>query len=371
MNSTRDEQYMRLALKLAAQARDSTLPNPKVGAVVVRAGRVLGKGFHRKAGQAHAEVLALAQAGSRAKGATLYVTLEPCSHTGRTPPCTQTILRFGVSRVVAAMRDPNPLNRGRGIRHLQRRGVRAQVGLLEAQARALNPAFITRMEKERPFVTVKVAQSLDGKIATSTGDSRWISGSVSRNWVAKLRRESDAVLVGIRTLLQDDPRLTVRVKKSSRQLKGKVKQPVRVILDSQLRTPPSARLFSSKSPVWIATLNSAPRSREKPLRASGAEVFRLPAARGRVSLKALLKRLSQREISRLLIEGGGEVIDSAFQAGAVDQVAWVVAPKIIGGSQAPGSVGGVGFSDLRRVIRVEQLRVKRLGSDILMIGKIL
>jgi len=275
------------------------------------------------------------------------------------------------------MRDPNPLNRSRGIRQLRRRGIRTRVGLLEAQARKLNPAFITRMEKRRPFVTVKVAQSLDGKIATSTGASQWISGSAARHWAVRLRKESDAVLVGVQTVLQDDPRLTARsgkINPESRiqnpKLTKRIKQPIRIIMDSHLRTPPGARLFLSKSPVWIATLNSAPRSREKRLRSVGAEVLRLPAAGGRVSLKALLKRLAHKEISRLLIEGGGEVIDSAFQAGAVDQVAWVVAPKILGGRRAPGSVGGSGFSDLRRAVRVEALKVRKLGSDLLVLGTV-
>ena len=363
MSSITDERYMRLALRLAARARGQTDPNPMVGAVVVRAGRIVGRGYHRKTGQSHAEVLALADAGPAARGATLYVTLEPCAHTGRTPPCTQAIHRVGIHRVVAAMIDPNPLTRGRGLRWLQAHGIRTTLGALEQEARALNEVFITRMRTGRPFVTVKVAQSLDGKIATSSGQSRWITGPVARQWGNRLRSESDAILVGVATVLKDDPQLTVRGGRFQTK-------PVKVILDSTLRTPSTARLFESDAPVWIATTPAASRQRERLLRRAGAEILRLPSRGGRVDLRALLKVLARREISRLLIEGGGEVIASALKAKMVDRVVWMVAPKIIGGRDSVPVVGGKGAASLKEAIRLENVAVRRLDSDLLITGNV-
>lgn len=355
---------MKMALELAARAQGRTRPNPRVGAVVVRAGRMVGKGYHARVGGPHAEVLALEQAGRRAGGATLYVSLEPCAHTGRTPPCTEAIRRAGIRRVVAAMVDPNPVNRGRGLRILRRAGVRTSVGLLEKEARQLNEVFVTWMSKRRPFVTVKVAQSLDGKIASAHGKSRWISGQPARQWTHRLRREVDAILVGIETVLKDDPRLTVR-SAAGRQ----VKSPMKILLDSHLRTPPRARLFRSKTPVLIAASRTASKAREEKLRRAGAEILRLPARGGRVDLRVLLRRLARREVSHLLIEGGGETIASALAAGVVDRICWIVAPKILGGRQAPGSVGGLGFP-LDRPVKIKQFSLRRLGEDLLVMGKV-
>lgn len=346
---------MRLALRLAAKAAGRTDPNPMVGAVVVRSGRIVGDGYHRRAGEPHAEVLALRKAGRRARGGALYVSLEPCAHFGRTPPCTEAILRAGIRRVVAAMRDPNPVSRGRGLRILRAHGVKTAVGILEKEATVLNRVFVGRMTSGRPFVTVKIAQSLDGKIATRQGVSRWISGPTARQWGHRLRAQSDAILVGIETVLKDDPRL---------------RRPIRIILDSKLRTPPAARIFASKAPVWIAATASASRSRQARLERAGAEVLRLPSAQGRVNLKALLKELHRREIARLLIEGGGEVVASALEAGVVDRVAWVIAPKILGGSMAPTAVGGVGVSSPGQAIQLKGLSVRRLGPDLLVTGDV-
>ncbi len=365
MTAVGGERYMRMALRLAAKARGQTDPNPMVGAVVVRAGRIVGRGYHRKAGQPHAEVFALADAGAAARGATLYVSLEPCAHAGRTPPCTEAIQKAGIRQVVAAMIDPNPITRGRGLRWLKARGIRTAVGILEPEARALNQAFITRMRAGRPFVTVKVAQSLDGKIATSSGQSRWITGPAARQWVHRLRSESDAILVGVETVLKDDPRLTVR---SGRRRSRST--PVKVILDSSLRTPPAARLFASASPVWIATTPAASAQRERLLQRAGAEVLRLPVRAGRVDIRALLKELERREISRLLIEGGGEVIASALQAKVVDRVIWMVAPKIIGGRDSVPVVGGKGAFSLKDAIQLENFSVRRLDSDLLITGDV-
>lgn len=327
-----------------------------VGAVVVHQGRIVGRGYHRRAGGPHAEVEALGQAGPRARGSTLYVSLEPCAHTGRTGPCTQAILQAGVRRVVAAMRDPDPRNRGRGLRLLRAQGVQTRVGVLESEARALNQLFVTRVTQRRPFVTVKVAQSLDGKIATATGASRWISGPQARAWGHRLRSRSDAILVGVGTVLKDDPRLTTRGKK--------------IILDSGLRTPADARIFKSGGAVVIATTSAAPRSKEQRLRRSGATVIRFaPQGRG-VPVKPLLRWLARRGVNRLLIEGGGEVIGSAFSARVVDRVAWVIAPKILGGRTAPSSVAGEGVNALQGAIRITRVKMRRLGKDLLLTGEV-
>jgi len=357
---------MQAALKLAVKAQGRTRPNPMVGAVVVRAGRIVGTGWHQKAGQPHAEVLALRRAGPRARGATLYVSLEPCAHTGRTPPCAQAIADAGIRRVVAAMSDPNPKNQGRGIRQLKAQGIQTSVGLLEKEARAINRVFITWMSAGRPFVTVKVAQSLDGKIATRTGSSRWISGRQAREWVHRLRAQVDAILVGVETVLKDDPRLTVRGPLTLSLSKGERRRsPVRVILDSHLRTPPMARIFSSRMTVIIATTARASKEREQRLLRAGAEILRLPGRNGRVDIRALLKRLARREISHLLIEGGGEVIASAFEARAVDRIVCIIAPAVIGGRDAPTGVEGTGVKSLDAAIPLRNVQVRQLGKDLL------
>ena len=369
--SRRDESFMRLALELAAKGRGRTRPNPMVGAVLVKKGRIVGQDFHRRAGQPHAEVLALRQAGTKARGATLYVSLEPCAHTGRTPPCTEAITAAGVNRVVAAMVDPNRLNRGRGLRRLRAQGIKTEVGVLEKEARALNEIFITRMTRSRPFVTVKVAQSLDGKIATRAGGSRWISGPAAREWVHRLRAQVDAILVGIQTVLKDDPRLTVRLgSRGGEEATNGRRPPIKIVLDSRLRTPVSARIFSSGSSVILATTNGAPRGRQQALERAGAQILRLPSRNGLVDFKTLLKELSKREISHLLVEGGGQVIASAFEAGAVDRVACVIAPMVIGGKEAPTSVEGIGIPSLDRAVRLRNVKIRRLGPDFLVTGDV-
>ncbi len=353
-----DRNFMARALNLAERGRGKTHPNPMVGAVVVRNGRIVGEGYHPKAGQPHAEIFALRRAGPQANGATLYVSLEPCTHVGRTPPCVTAIQQAGIRRVVAAMIDPNPFTRGKGLKWLRAHGIRTRVGVLEKEARELNRVFIVWKRKNRPFITVKVAQSLDGKIATVSGQSRWISGVKARNWVHQLRSKVDAILVGIETVLKDDPRLTVRAG-------GLSSHPVKVIVDSRLRTPPTARLFSSKTPVIVATTMHSSKKKEAGLQRAGAQVWRFPAHETKVPLTSLVQRLAQQEISHLLIEGGGEVIASALEADIVDEVAWLIAPKIIGGRNSITSVEGRNIQSIAEATSLRNVHVRRLGEDVL------
>lgn len=297
-SSTRDAAFMALALRLAAKGRGRTHPNPMVGAVVVAKGRVVGQGWHRRAGGPHAEVPALRAAGRRARGATLYVTLEPCSHTGkRTPPCVPAIVASSVKRVVVAMRDPNPRVHGRGLSALRRAGIRVDVGCRQQDAERLNEAYGHWMRTGRPFVVLKAAMTLDGKIATADGDSQWITGAAARRDAHRLRSEVDAVMVGAGTVLRDDPRLTVRM-----GAQGPL-QPRPVVLDSTLRLPLGARVLAGGRAI-VATTAKAPAPRIERLRAQGVTVLVLPLQNGRVSLRACLERLGGMEIGSVLLEGG-------------------------------------------------------------------
>ena len=354
-----DEKYIKIALKLAGKAKGMTSPNPCVGALVVKDGRIAGRGYHRFAGGPHAEIYALRQAGKRANGATLYVSLEPCSHYGRTPPCTDSIISAGIKRIVAAMKDPNPKNNGKGLRILRRNGIKADVGILEAEARRLNEDFIKYITRRMPFVAVKVAQTLDGKIATCTGDSKWITGRKARRFVHKLRSEVDAIMVGAGTVLKDDPLLTVRLKGRVPQRRGRVplqwgrkgKQPLRIILAGRSKIPSKARILNSRGGgVIIAT------TKEKS---------------GRVDIRAFLKELAKREITSVLIEGGGETIASAFEAGVVDKVYFFIAPKVIGGREAPTSVEGKGIENAGRAIGLKRTSFRKIGDDLLIEGYVI
>lgn len=359
---TDDESFIRRTLELAARARGLTSPNPLVGAVVVRDGRVVAEGYHRRAGLPHAEIEALQAAGEAARGATLYVNLEPCCHTGRTGPCTEAIIAAGVKRVVAAMVDPNPLVAGKGIARLREAGIDVAVGVVEDEARRLNEAFIKYVTARRPFVVLKTAMSLDGKIATVTGESRWITGEAAREYVHQLRNTCDAVLVGIGTVLKDDPSLTTRLPEGGRD-------PVRVILDSSARMPLAARVLSqdSEAPTLVATTEVAPAERLAALRQAGAEV--LVCGRGpQVNLDLLLAELAAREIVSVLVEGGSTVNASFLLQGLVDKVVWFIAPRIIGGREALGPVGGSGIRHLARAIRLTETVVKQLGADLCVEG---
>lgn len=357
---------MRRALRLALRGKGHTSPNPVVGAVIARNGRIVGEGWHRRSGEAHAEVIAIAAAGRAARGATLYVTMEPCCTYGRTPPCTDAILHAGIRRVVVGALDPNPRHHGRGIRILRRMGVRVEAGLLGGEASALNADFEKFITTGRPFTTVKAAMSLDGKIASAGGDSRWISGLAARGHAHRLRLWTDAVLVGRNTVERDDPLLT------SRRAKKPVKIPWRIVLDSGGRIPLDRKLFKTPgaSKTIVAVTGRAPRSKLARFEAIGARVIRCASRDGGVSLGDLWKRLGRMGIMSVLVEGGGETIASVLREGLADRIALTVSPKIIGGRRAPTPVGGEGVARVADALRVRGLSVKRVGEDFLLEGHI-
>ncbi len=362
-----DETYMRLALQLARKGLGKTSPNPMVGAVVVRRGEIVGKGYHHRAGGPHAEILALSQAGEKARGATLYLNLEPCDHFGRTPPCTRAILESGIKRVVAGMKDPNPLVSGKGVARLRRAGVKIELGILHEECDALNVAFRKFITTRTPFIVLKAAMSLDGKIATRSGDSRWISSERSRELVHLLRSQYDAVVVGIGTVLKDDPLLNVRL--TGKKIK---RHPLRVIVDSRLRLPFHSRIVRTarEFPTLVVTTRSARAGKMKRLEELGVEVAILRRGReSQVSLKLLAKELGRRGVLTALLEGGPTLNARALQEKIVDRFLIFVAPKIIGGEKAPGMIGGTGAHRLRDAWSLEILNVRRLGPDLLIEGE--
>jgi diaminohydroxyphosphoribosylaminopyrimidine deaminase/5-amino-6-(5-phosphoribosylamino)uracil reductase len=355
---------MRRALALAARGRGTTRPNPVVGAVVARGGRVLAEGFHLRAGLPHAEVNALARLpAGRARGATLYVNLEPCCHTGRTGPCTEAILAAGVARVVVGCRDPNPVVDGRGVERLRRAGVRVDVGCLEAESRAANRAFAIWARERRPLVTLKAAASLDGFIADGKPRGKrapaWITGPAARRAAHELRAAHDAVLVGSGTVLADDPQLTVRLPGARRGAMA----PVRVVLDGRLRTPVDARVLSAAAPTLIFTARGAPARRARALRAAGAEVVELAAGRGPLPLAAVLRALAARDIQAVLVEGGAAVHGAFVAAGLADAVALFVAPRLLGGGVPIAAGLGRG---LGRALDLAALEARQVGPDLLL-----
>lgn len=353
--------FMKRALTLARRGRTS--PNPMVGAVVVRDGKIVGEGCHPKAGEPHAEVFALDRAGSLAKGADLYVTLEPCCHQGRTPPCADAIIRSGVRRVFAAIADPNPKVGGRGIEILRSAGIDVQVGLMESEARKLNEAYIKRVTTGLPFVLWKAAMTLDGKIATRTGDSRWITGERARKEVHRLRSRYDAALVGIGTALADDPELTARL--TNRQGAKRDVNPLRVVVDSRASLPPDARVLDSEAETLVAVTRNAPEEKVEALRNAGARVLVLPAwAGGRVDLRALMVELADRGLNSVLLEGGGELAASMLDLGLIDKGLIFIAPKIVGGRSAKSPVEGEGIELMSRALGVSRPRIRRFGDDI-------
>lgn len=342
---------MARALQLAARGLYTTTPNPRVGCVIVKDGAVIGEGWHQRAGEPHAEVHALAAAGAAARGATAYVSLEPCSHHGRTPPCTEALIRAGVARVVAAMRDPNPMVAGDGIGMLTLAGIQAEVGLLEADARALNAGFISRMSRQRPWVRLKTAATLDGKTALANGQSQWITGAAARADVQRLRARACAILTGSGTVLADDPRMTVREFDIGRQ-------PLRVVVDSALRTPASAAILPA-----LVVCHHADAAQRAALEDAGAEVIELPATDGRVDLAALLVALAQRGINEVHVEAGAGLNGALLAAGLVDEWIAYVAPMAVGDT-ARGLFAHPPLIALTDAARFQLADVRQIGGDL-------
>ncbi|HUP93774.1 MAG TPA: bifunctional diaminohydroxyphosphoribosylaminopyrimidine deaminase/5-amino-6-(5-phosphoribosylamino)uracil reductase RibD, partial [Burkholderiales bacterium] len=320
MSNDADRGYMARALELAARGLYTTTPNPRVGCVIVRDGVIVGEGWHERAGEPHAEVHALRAAGARAQGASVYVTLEPCAHHGRTPPCTEALVGARVARVVAAMRDPNPLVEGKGLAALEAAGIATACGMLEAEARELNVGFLSRMTRGRPWVRMKIAASLDGKTALVNGRSQWITGTEARRDGHRWRARACAILTGIGTVKDDDPELTVREVETSRQ-------PLRVIVDSRLECPPAARVIGAGTLIAVA---AADEKRSAALAARGAEVIVLPNAAAKVDLNALLRELARREVNEVHVEAGHKLNGSLLRENLVDELLVYLAPHIVG-----------------------------------------
>ena len=357
--------WMDGALALAARGIGLTAPNPVVGAVVVQGDRIVGQGAHVRAGGPHAEVAALAEAGPAAAGATCYVTLEPCAHHGRTPPCADALVAAGVARVVVATIDPNPRVRGAGLARLRAAGVAVRVGVREPEAAALNRAFFRFVTAGRSHVTLKVAMTLDGRVAAVDGTSRWITGEEARAEAHRMRFAADAVLVGIGTVLQDDPALTVRIPGLP------AKEPLRVVANSALRIPPQAQIFAAGDPerVVVACVAPAPSEAATRIRARKARVLELPGERGRVSLPALLEALARLDVVAVLAEGGPELAGGLVEAALVDRVAFFVAPRLVGGRLAPGPLGGPGRA-LKEAVEVAGATCRPVGEDFLIEGDV-
>jgi diaminohydroxyphosphoribosylaminopyrimidine deaminase/5-amino-6-(5-phosphoribosylamino)uracil reductase len=361
-----DHAHMARAIRLARLGLYTTDPNPRVGCVLVRDGESVGEGWHRWAGEPHAERIAIAAAGERARGATAYVTLEPCCHQGRTPPCTEALVEAGVRRVVAAMVDPNPLVSGQGLAQLRGLGVEAEAGLLEREAAALNPGFVKRMVQGLPYCRCKLAASLDGRTSMATGESQWISSEASRRDVHRLRARSSAIVTGVSTLMVDDPSMTVRL--ASADLPGlepgePIRQPLRVVVDSHLRTPPSARMLALPGSTLIACLAGANPAGAETLRGAGARVVELPEDRGRVNLKALLRWLADQEVNEVLLEAGPTLAGTALTGGLIDELVLYVAPHLMG-DDARGLFQLPGLTRMEHRFPLTIDEVRRIGPDL-------
>ena len=359
-----DQQFMQMALELAVKGEGFTSPNPMVGAVVVKESQVVGRGYHQKAGGPHAEVHAIDAAGNQVKGATLYVTLEPCNHTGRTPPCTRKIIEAGIQRVVIAMLDPNPKVVGGGAEFLKQQGIQVTIGIRQDQARKLNEAFGKYVRTGRPFVIAKCAATLDGRLATRTGDSRWVTGKKARRFVHRLRHAVDGIMVGINTVRADNPSLT------SRLPEGRGQDPVRVILDTHLSISPHARLLrqTSTAETIIVVGEALAQNKKTVFEKLGARVIRARLKNRMVDLDALMDQLGVMGISSLLIEGGSQVLASAFGAGIVDKVLFFYGPKILGGDDGIPICSGPGAKLMSQSIAVNDINVHRFEDDIMIEG---
>lgn len=357
-----DLDYMKLAIELAKSAEGQTSPNPIVGAVVVKDGQIAGFGAHLKAGEPHAEVHALRMAGDKSEGSTVYVTLEPCSHHGKTPPCADLLIRSKVAKVFVASMDSNPLVQGRGIEKLKAAGIEVETGLLKEEAEKLNEVFFHYIAHKTPFVTLKSAVSLDGKIATSTGESKWITGDEARQDVHVSRSRHDAILVGVNTVIRDNPKLTTRLPG------GGGKNPIRIVLDHSLRTPPDCHLATDgEADTWIVTGNGVTGDKLESFKDKRVTLIQLPEEK--ITIKTLLKTLGERGITSLYVEGGAEVNASFIEAKAVNRMITYIAPKVIGGRTSPASIGGEGFSKMSEVLELSIQSVEHLGKDIRIISE--
>ena len=347
------------ALKLAKKGK--TTPNPMVGAVLVKKGRVIAEGFHSYAGGPHAEVVVLRRAGKKAKGADLYLNLEPCCHEGRTPPCTDAIIKSGVRRVFAGMKDPNKLVHGKGIRRLKAAGIQVSIGLMKKDCEKLNEVFVKVMKTGLPFVTMKTAISLDGKIATRTGNSQWISGARSRDFVHELRNQNSAILVGTKTILNDNPQLTCRFKNKGGQ------HPTRIILDRGNKIPLKAKVFANSKEQRVIYISGPKLSiqRQKSLTEKNIEIINGKINQSGFDLKHLMKLLAQKDLTSILIEGGGEINNSALKAGIVDKIYTFISPILVGGRGAPGLIGGSGVSKIAKAVNLKHMKVTQMGEDLM------
>ena len=343
-------------IKLAEEGKGITSPNPMVGCIIIKRGKIVARGCHKKAGTQHAEVLAINEAGKKALNATMYVNLEPCSHWGRTPPCTQKILEAGVREVIIGMRDPNPLVNGYG--ELKSRGVKVKVGVMEEEAKKLNEAYIKFMKSKTPFVILKMAVSVDGRIATSSGSSRYITGKEARSYVHRLRTEVDAVMVGVNTVIRDNPQLTPRL------VKGK--DPLKIVVDSTLCIPKNCNLMAEPSKLIIATTNKAPKNNLRRLQEKGVNVLIIKSTKGMVDLKELMKELAKCGITSLMIEGGSRLNSSAIKGGIVDKVLVFTAPKIIGNGIS--AIGDLGIREIGNAILLKKTTCSKIGRDLLIEG---
>ncbi len=359
-----DAKYMRRAISLAARARGMTSPNPMVGAVIVKRGRVIAEAYHKRAGAPHAEALALLEAGKKAYGATLYVTLEPCCHLKkRTPPCTNAIIDAGIKRVLIAMEDPNQKVSGKGVRQLKKAGIEVECCVLGHEASRLNEAYVKFITTGMPFVCLKAAMTLDGKIATPTGESRWISSEASRRLVHRMRAESDAIITAIGTVKADDPRMTARGRGGIFSQRGGANGPVRVVIDPHLEIPPGSKILEGPPETIIVTGKDGTKANK--LIKSGNKVIK---HKGKLKLKWLMKKLGQMGIMSAMIEGGGSLNWHALDEGVVDKVNIFVAPKIIGGQRSISVVGGKFHRKLADALMLREMKAKKVGEDLLISG---
>lgn len=352
---------MQRALTLAAKGQGHVHPNPVVGCVVVKNQKIIGEGFHARYGGPHAEIEALRKAGSHAVGATVYLTLEPCTHWGKTPPCAPALVKSGIKELFIALQDPNPSVNGSGLKYLKKAGIKVHLGLMREEAEAQNRRFVTWMRKKRPYTILKMAESLDGKIASRTGNSRWISSPESRKMVHDLRAQSDAVLVGVNTALKDNPLLTSH---------GSGRDPIRVILDPKLRVHPNLKLFKTPSPVWIITSSKSSSAKAARLEKKGARILRTSLKFDLFDTRNILKLLSKNNVSQLLIEGGGETAWSFISQKQIDELLLFIAPTLVGGRDAKTAIEGIGAASIQQGFKLKSMKVGRIGPDLLVQGSL-